>query len=483
MIPKRFTVAGSIIVSIILLAWIISCAVNPVTGKRELMLMTQADEAAMGQQTDAAVIQEYGVYNDPELNAYVDRLGQEMSKHTHRKELNYSFKVLDTPVVNAFAVPGGYVYFTRGILAHLNNEAEFAGVLGHELGHINARHSAVKYSQMQLAQVGLAAGMMFSEDFRKYSPYLMAGMELMFLKFSRDDERQADDLGVIYSTATGHNAMGMATFFETLERMHPSSGQALPDWFSTHPNPVNRVAAVKRKTEQEQAKYPGKEFVYNRNDFLAQVDGLPFGSDPQQGYVAGNAFYHPGLKFMFPVPDKWQLINSPSKVQMTPEQGDAAILFQLDPSGSRNQVADKFVQDTQGTVVSSDEVNVNGFPARRVVSDVQSENGPLRVKSYFIDKDGATYMFYGFTTQAGFATYEKSFDNTMQNFNQLTDASKLNVKGETLKLVTLGKKQALRTALQGERIPDAKLEEMAVLNGLQLDDNLPAGTKIKVIKN
>ena len=147
---KHPVITGTGIIILIILAWFISCAVNPVTGKRELMLLTESDELAMGQQTDQAVIQEYGVYNDPDLNAYVNRLGQEMAKKTHRPQLNYSFKVLDTPVVNAFAVPGGYVYFTRGILGYLNNEAEFAGVLGHELGHINARHSAAKYSQMQL---------------------------------------------------------------------------------------------------------------------------------------------------------------------------------------------------------------------------------------------------------------------------------------------------------------------------------------------
>ena len=471
------------VLTLILIIWIIACAVNPVTGKRELMLMSESDELAMGQQTDQAVIQEYGVYDDPELNAYVDRLGQEMARKTHRPNLNYSFKVLDTPVVNAFAVPGGYVYFTRGILAHLNNEAEFAGVLGHELGHVNARHSAAKYSQMQLAQVGLVAGMMFSEKVAQYSPYLMAGMELLFLKFSRDDEREADDLGVTYSTATGHNATGMATFFQTLERMHPSSGQALPDWFSTHPNPVDRVAAVKKKTMEEQAKYPGKEFVYNRNEFLASVDGLAFGEDPKQGYVSGNAFYHPGMKFMFPVPQGWQLINSPSKVQMTPEKQDAAILFSLDPSGARDQVAQNFIEETQGTVVASDEIRVSGYPTRRVVSDVQSESGTLRVKSYFIDKDGATYVFYGYTPQASYTAYDKTFDNTMQNFSALTDQSKLNVKAASLQLVTTTKRQALRTVLQGQRIPQEKMEEMAVLNGMQLEDNLPAGTRVKIIKN
>ncbi|MBN1464844.1 M48 family metalloprotease [candidate division KSB1 bacterium] len=480
---KRFTTVGGIVISVIIVVWLISCAVNPVTGKRQFMLMSESDELALGQQTDQAVLQEYGVYNDPELNAYVQRLGQEMGRKTHRSNLNYSFKVLDTPVVNAFAVPGGYVYFTRGIMAHLNNEAEFAGVLGHELGHINARHSAAQYSQMQLAQAGLLAGMIFSEDVQKYSSYIMAGMELLFLKFSRDDEREADDLGVIYSTASGYNSLGMATFFETLERMHPSTGQALPDWFSTHPNPVDRVAAVKQKTAEEQAKYPGQEFVFNRSSYLAHLDGLPFGEDPRQGYVSGNAFYHPGMKFTFPVPQGWQLINSPTKVQMTPQAQDAAILFSLDPSGSREKVAQNFVNETQGTIVATDEISVNGFPARRLITDVPSENGALRVRSYFIDKDGATFVFYGFTTQTSFSQYDPTFDNTMRNFAALSDKSKINVKAPTLRLVTVSKAQALRTLLQGERIAADKLEEMAILNGLQLQDNLPVGTQIKIVTN
>ncbi|MBN1561658.1 M48 family metalloprotease [candidate division KSB1 bacterium] len=480
---KRLAFVIGIVLSIILIAWIISCAINPVSGKRQFMLMSESDELALGQQTDQAVIQEYGIYNDAELNAYVEQIGREMATKTHRSNLNYSFKVLDTPVVNAFAVPGGYVYFTRGIMAYLNNEAEFAGVLGHELGHINARHSAAQYSQMQLAQAGLLAGMIFSEEVQKYSPYIMAGMELLFLKFSRDDEREADDLGVIYSTASGYNSLGMATFFETLERMHPSTGQALPDWFSTHPNPVDRVAAVKRKTAEEQAKYPGKEFAINRTNYLAHVDGLLFGEDPRQGYVAGNAFYHPGLKFTFPVPQNWQIINSPSKIQMTPQKQDAAILFSLDPSGSRDQVAQNFVKETGSTVVATDEIIVNGFPARRVITDVQSENGPLRVRSYFIDKNNATYVFYGFTAQTSFAQYDPTFDNTMRNFAELSDNSKINVKAPTLRLITVTKAQALRTLLQGERIAGDKLEEMAVLNGLQLDDNLPVGTQVKIVTN
>ena len=479
---NRKNILTGIYISLVLALtiWIIRCAMNPVTGKRELMLMTESDELRLGQQTDQAVIQEYGVYENSALNDYVDRLGQDMAPKTHRPNLNYSFKVLDTPVVNAFAVPGGYVYFTRGILGYLNTEAEFAGVLGHELGHINARHSAAKYSQMQLAQVGLIAGMVLSEDVARLSPYLMAGMELLFLKFSRDDERQADDLGVIYSTASGYNSLGMATFFETLERMHPSSGQALPDWFSTHPNPVDRIAAVKRKTAEEQARSSGP-FKINRDSFLAQIDGLPFGDDPRQGYVAGNAFYHPELRFTFPVPGNWQLMNMPTKVQMTSEQNDAAILFSLS-SGSTQAAAQNFLQETQATMVSNENIRVNNFPALRMVSDLQTEQGVLRIKSYFINKGNNTFVFHGYTPQAAFNTYNPTFDQTMGNFNELADPAKINVKPRRINIIKTDKKAGLRTILQGERVPADQMEDLAVLNGLQLDDNLPAGTQLKIIE-
>jgi predicted Zn-dependent protease len=474
-----FLSAGALFVALTI--WIISCAVNPVTGKREFMLLSERDEIALGGQTDQQIIQTYGIYDDPELNAYVNDLGQRMSKKTHRPNLNYSFKVLDTAVINAFAVPGGYVYFTRGIMGYLNNEAEFAGVLGHELGHINAKHSAQQYSRAQLAQIGLGVGMIFSESFRQYAGLAQFGVQMLFLRFSRDNERQADDLGVEYSINMGYDSNGMATFFETLERMHPSSGRdGLPEWFSTHPNPVNRIAAVRNKTAEWKSKKPGT-YAVNKNEYLQQVDGLVFGDDPQQGYVDGQAFYHPAMKFMFSVPAQWQLNNTPSQVQMVSQKQDAAIIFTLGSSGSPQQAAQEFQANTI-RVLSSDAVRVNGMSAHRVVSHVPSDNDTLQVMSYFIQKESQIFVFHGFTSRPSYAGYRNSFSSTMGNFKRLTDPKRINVQPSHVKVVNIKSAGTLKSRLSALGVSQDKLDEIALLNGKQLDDRVSANTRVKLIR-
>ncbi len=196
-----------------------SCARNPVTGKKELMLMSEGQELALGKESDPSIIAQYGVYENAQLQAFITEKGKQMAAISHRPNLNYEFKILDSPVVNAFAVPGGYVYFTRGIMGHFNNEAEFAGVLGHEIGHIAAKHSAQQYSKQMLTQVLFIGGMIVSEDFRKFADVAQQGIGLLFLKFSRDNETESDKLGVDYSTKIGYDAHEMAGFFKTLKKL------------------------------------------------------------------------------------------------------------------------------------------------------------------------------------------------------------------------------------------------------------------------
>ena len=183
--------------------FVISCAVNPVTGKKQIMLMSEEQEIALGLSYDPQVIATFGAYPDQNLQNFVQTKGTEMGKISHRPNLEYHVKVVDSPVVNAFAVPGGYIYLTRGILAQLNNEAELMGVLAHEMGHIAARHTVSQQSKQQIGQLLLIGGMIASEKFAQYAQYALQGMQLLFLSFSRDDERQADALGVEYSSKTG----------------------------------------------------------------------------------------------------------------------------------------------------------------------------------------------------------------------------------------------------------------------------------------
>jgi predicted Zn-dependent protease len=167
---------------------IISCAINPVTGKRQLVLMSEAREIALGAQYDPQVLATFGVYEDPDMQSFLQAKANEMGLISHRPKLEYHVKILDSPVVNAFATPGGYVYLTRGILAQFNNEAEMMGVLGHEMGHIAARHSVSQQAKQTVGQLLVITGMIASKKFAQYADYAMQGMQLLFLKFSRDDE-------------------------------------------------------------------------------------------------------------------------------------------------------------------------------------------------------------------------------------------------------------------------------------------------------
>ncbi len=447
------------------------------------MLLSAGDELEMGRQTDPQVLQTFGQYEDADLARYVAALGKKLGALSHQPELDYSIKVLDSPVVNAFAVPGGYVYLTRGILAYLNDEAELAGVVAHEIGHIAARHSAQQYSQAQVFQLGLGLGAMVSETFRKYAGIAQFGVSMLFLRFSRDHERQADALGVEYSSKAGYDANHMANLFFSLERLNPGESQCgLPGWFSTHPNPPDRISAIKQDTQVWRDKIQQTQFSVNRDQYLKQIDGIVFGEDPRQGYVDGNIFYHPQLRFQFPVPAGWKVNNTASQVQMLNQEQNAVILFSMAPEKTPSAAADAFLNESKAVVVKSQRAQVNGMQARQIVSDVTLDQGVIRILSYFIQKDKTVYVFLGYTERGRFDGYFSLFDQTMGRFKKLTDSKKINVKASRLAVRKTSRQGSLRQALQALGVPEDKLEEHAILNGMKLDDALSGNTSLKVVR-
>jgi len=465
-----------------LIGWAASCALNPVTGKRELMLMSSADELAMGQQTNPQILQTYGKYEDAELARYVSDIGKRLGALSHQPDLAYNIQVLDSPVVNAFAVPGGYVYLTRGILAYLNDEAELAGVVAHEIGHIAARHSAQQYSKAQFAQLGLGLGSVLSKTFRKYAGVAQAGVELLFLSFSRSDEREADSLGVEYSAKAGYDSNHMANLFDSLERLNPGEAQGgLPGWFSTHPNPENRIAAIKQDTQVWREKISQTRFAVNRDQYLKQIDGIVFGEDPRQGYVDGNVFYHPELRFQFPVPSGWKVNNTATQVQMINQDQNAVILFSMAPEKTPATAAQAFVNESKAAVAKSESTKVNGMPAHRMISDVTTEQGVIRIMSYFIQKGQTVYVFLGYTEQSRFNNYSTAFEQTMGRFNNLTDSRRINVKADRLDVKRTTNQGTLRQALQKFGEPANQGEALAIINGMRLDDAVPGNTYLKVV--
>jgi len=447
------------------------------------MLMSTADEIRIGRQSDREIVRAYGLYEDEKLQGYVAEVGQKLAKVSHRPDLPFTFRILDSPVVNAFAIPGGFVYVTRGILGYINSEAELAGVLGHEIGHITARHSARRYTKAQLAALGLEVGKMVSERFRRYAGLAEVGVGLLFLKFSRDDERQADELGVEYSSKGGYDATHMSKFFVTLSRMHGGGGGALPEWFSTHPDPGDRVRATRYLAEKWQRENPGLQLKVNRERYLSFIDGLIFGEDPRQGYVKDGVFYHPILRFQFPVPAGWKLTNMATKVQMLSPKGDAAILLTLAEGNDPYLAARRFANSAGILVKAGGRTSVGGFPAYWIRSTVETGGNIMEVLSYFIAMGNRIHAFHGFCAPESFGVYKGVFVATMSRFRNLDDPALIDVKPTRIKIVEVSSGGTLRSALRGFGVPEDELEEVALINGMELDERLKPGEKIKVLVN
>ncbi|MBE0667682.1 MAG: M48 family metalloprotease, partial [Bacteroidales bacterium] len=275
---RRINVFTKITLLFATVVTVVSCAVNPVTGKRQIMLMSESQEIALGRSYDPQVMATFGEYPDARLQSFVQSKGNELGKISHRPNLEYHVKVVDSPVVNAFAVPGGYSYLTRGILAQLNNEAELIGVLGHEMGHVTARHSVSQQSKQQLGQLLLIGGMIASERFATYAQTALQGMELLFLRFSRDDERMADRLGVGYMSKLGYDGHKMADFFQVLNKMNMSESQGgVPTFLSTHPDPGDRYNSVNKSSSEWQDSLRLTSWKVNADDYLQLIDGIVYG--------------------------------------------------------------------------------------------------------------------------------------------------------------------------------------------------------------
>ncbi len=466
----------------ILVIFLSGCARNPVTGKKQLVLMSEKQEIAMGQEADPQIVSAYGLYEDKELQEFIDQKGQEMAEISHRSSLVYTFRILDSPVINAFALPGGYVYFTRGIMAHFNNEAAFAGVLGHEIGHITARHSVAQQRNNLLSQLGLIAGVVFVPEFGQFAEQASQGLSLMLLKFGRDAESQSDELGVEYSSKVGYDAREMAGFFNTLERNQVASGAGeLPEFLSTHPSPAGREAAVGELAVEWKEKLNLTEAKVNRDSYLKMLDGLVYGEDPRQGFLENQTFYHPELKFEFAVPANWSFQNTPQQVQMAQKEGEAMMTLTLVTGNSLQEASSSVLKRYVMELIDAEEITVNGLKAIRMEAGQQQQEAIIKTLSYVIEYGGYYYNLMGITHSTNYSSFEPVFLNSMKSFKELRDTEKLNRKPERIRLKTVPSNSSLQQVLAGFGVPEDRLEEISLINGMELNAPVEKGALIKVI--
>ena len=343
-----------------------ACVRNPVTGGRQLALISESQEIAIGQESHPEILTEFGMVEDQALQAYFSQIGQKIAKISHRPDFKWQFTVVDSPVVNAFAVPGGYIYLTRGILAHMNNEAELAGVLGHEIGHVTARHSVTQLSQQQLMGIGLGVGSIFSSRFRQLSSLAETGLGIMMLKYSRDHERQADQLGIQYMTQAGYDPSEMSRFFQLFVGMQEKEGQAIPNWLSSHPAPPDRIESTSAAAQKIKQENPGRQYKVNADALLSRIDGIVYGDNPREGFEENGRFYHPDMRFQLDFPQGWKMQNTKSAVAFMEPGGNAMLQLTLVPpqAGATPEAVGSSMAGQEGIrFIEGGSLRINGNPA------------------------------------------------------------------------------------------------------------------------
>lgn len=455
------------------------CSTNPATGKQQLALISEQQEVAMGLEADKQVEQQLGLYPDAQLQAYVERLGRRLAADSERPDLPWTFKVVDDPVVNAFALPGGHIYVTRGLLSHLTSEAELVSVLGHEIGHVTARHSVSQMSKAQLAQIGLIAGMLFKPELANYSNMAQQGMQLLFLKYSRDDERQADDLGLRYVAKENYDPREMSQVFETLRRVSAKEqpGGRVPNWLSTHPAPEDRIQRINAQVARIEGDLSGT--TVNREPYLRSIDNIVFGENPREGYFRGNLFIQPELGFQVRFPQGWKTVNQRSAVGAISPNQDAIVVVSLSGRSSPQEAAQEFFSQQGIQPGQSLQGNVGGMPAvTRTFNAQTSQGGGLRGVAAFVEHENKVYQILGYTGEGRWGTYDDVVAQAIGSFERVTDQRALNVSPKRVDVVSLPDAMTLEEFAR--RYPSTvDLETLGIINQASASTRFPAGAEVK----
>jgi predicted Zn-dependent protease len=459
------------------------CATNPVTGQKQLAVISEAQEIQIGQQAAAEFQQAIGIYDDPQLQRYVTDIGMRLAQRSERPGLPWKFAVADTPSVNAMALPGGPIYVTRGMLAHLNDEAELAGVMGHEVGHVTARHAVQQASRGTVAQLGLVLASVFFPETAPYADAAGTGLSLLFLKHGRDAERESDRLGARYAALNGWDPDGVVDMLRTLSRISEGEDRkGVPSWLSTHPEPGERVAEM-APIVAEMRQVQGRDLTRDRDQFLARVQGVMFGDNPREGVIRGNAFLHPELRFGLEFPEGWVIANGPSQVVAQDRGGRSAMILQLLPQAQGRSLGD-VAQASMGQAGfqfrGGERAEVSGLDAFVGTWEGNVQGlGRAGARAAVIAKDGRVYRLIGISGADVFNQAARVFDRSIASFRALSGGEAGSITPARIALHRVRQGDTWGGLAEGTSV-DARA--LAVMNGFAPGDPVPVGQQVKVVR-
>lgn len=465
------------------------CAQNPVTGGQDFVMISESKELEMGRSYHPQIIKEYGLYEDEALQRYVQDVGQKLAVVSHRDDLVYRFTVLDSPVINAFALPGGYIYITRGLMAYLNSEAELAAVLGHEIGHVTARHGVRQQSAAQAANLGYTLGAILVPGLRSAGAQDLFNMfgGALLSGYGREHELESDRLGAEYLARSGYNPQAMvnvigvlkdqATFAEAEADKQGQEYQGYHGVFSSHPDNDTRLQEVVRAADQYKAAAAGEE---GRDRYLKRIDGMVFGDSASQGIRSDRSFYHGGMQFALSFPVNWSIQNNPSSLQAVAPEGLAIIEMGVSDL-NRKQSPAEFIRDRLNVqnLENGEALSANGLQGYTGLAVAQGKT--VRIAVMYL-REQAFIFIATIKAAEDFNYFDPRFRETVMSFHALREDEKQLAKAQRIEVVQVGRNDSYSSWAAITRISNSPIQQLRLLNDHYPNAELQLGQLAKRIR-
>lgn len=479
--PRRAATAGRLAVASLALLLLGSCARNPVSGQTDFVMMSESQEVAVGRQNDEQVKKQYHVYGSKALQDYVNSVGQRIARQSHRPNLEYHFTVLDSPEINAFALPGGYVYITRGILAYLNSEAELAAVLGHEIGHVTARHGVRQQSAAQAADIGLTIASIFIPEIGSVGGQNLSNIigGALLSGYGREHELEADRLGAEYLGRTEYDPQAIIKVIGVLKNQELQDAKLAKEegreprryhgLFATHPDNDTRL----KQAVGEADKLKTAVHFEGRVQFLDAIDGLVFNDNSDQGVVRDNRFYHSELGMSVSFPQGWQVHNLPDTLVAVSPQGEAQIQLKLDdnPSGSPSQYARRLAGN--GADIRSRDVN--GLQAA-IIELPDSLTGVI-----YLNEQAFILQAHA-KTRSALDLYREQILDTIYSFHELSRDERTLVKPLTIRVITAHRGDTFAELARHSPLGKSAESYLRLINAMYPNGEPKPGEDIKIVE-